>query len=129
MIQSFVNGFCKGFLSNFPENKSNYNYSVDFFSHESPRPKSKNTQPAQYKVPLDLEIVIEEEPLCLQGCVSTTTTNSKPSKKKSTKSEPKQDLPNNVREFKLPDGSVIYINTEETEMTEESVIDSIIKPK
>jgi hypothetical protein len=43
--------------------------------------------------------------------------------------EVQQHIPSNIKQFTLPDGSVVCVNTDETEFSEESVIDSITKTK
>lgn len=56
--------------------------------------------------------------------------NSKPKKSGRISSKDIPDsLPSNIKQFTLPDGSVVCVNTDETEMTEESVIDSITRTK
>jgi hypothetical protein len=69
--------------------------------------------------------------ICLFGERTTnrkTVTQEEPTKKKPQKKK-EESLPTNIKELTLPDGSVVYINTDETEMTEESVIDSITRTK
>jgi len=56
--------------------------------------------------------------------------SKKTSKSRKIKYEEVQEhIPTNIKQFTLPDGSVVCVNTDETELSEESVIDSITKTK
>lgn len=48
-------------------------------------------------------------------------------KPRGKKKKEEKNLPENIREYTLPDGSVVVIDTDKMEYEEESVIDSITK--
>jgi hypothetical protein len=88
---------------------------------------------SNYKIPYSYQSCDSFDFDCDDDVETPKHTKTRKTKTRKTKPapsvEPKEALPSNIREFTLPDGSVVYVNTEETEMSEESVIDSIIKPK
>jgi hypothetical protein len=58
---------------------------------------------------------------------ATKTKSSKPKHVQKAIDNAMSSTPSNIKEFTLPDGSVVCINTDETEFEEETVIDSITK--
>lgn len=119
MIKLFIDGFCEGFSASIRKPTIQHtDNSVCHYRTPAVRPAPKYVPPDDFVV----ERCTQEEPK-----PAKPQPEHKPKKKK--QQQPDEDLPSNIKAFTLPDGSVIYINTEETEMSEESVIDSIIKPK
>ena len=119
MIKSFLDGFCEGFNASVGRPSIRHTHNSVCYYTASPRPSSPKYVPPD-------DFVVER---CVEEESKPTKTQQEHKPKKKSKQQPDEDLPSNVKAFTLPDGSVIYINTEETEMSEESVIDSITKPK
>ena len=112
MIVSFFQGVFEGISQSVQEmdNKSRSSCRI----HQPPPPPPKKKQVVEYAVPLYIEI--EREPSAPPCFPASSSQEHKQAKKHTSNTTQKQPIPSNIKEFTLPDGSVIYINTDKTEM-------------
>jgi hypothetical protein len=117
MFSSFITGFKEGFGNLKHANR------IEFIPMPYTPENSTNNvvSPPKYVPPEDFKVKEYTGNKHTDQSVSRKRTNTK-----ETKSD---DLPPGVKAFNLPDGSVVYINTNEVNYSEASVIDSIMGNK